>query len=109
VHVDRLNRHQRAQLFRRLDDDLRDEPRVDELVVRVDEDAPIAGAIAPRRDIGHPAAIDVRGQILGLWTGGEELEHAHSRRQLLVPIALDVAPTRLGVQLRAVHSHRLKR
>jgi hypothetical protein len=87
VHVDRLNRHQRAQVFGRLDDDLRDEPRIDELVVRVDEDAAIAGAITPRRNVCHPPAIHVGWQILGLWAGGKELEHASSRSQLPVPIA----------------------
>ena len=73
VHVDRLNRHQRAQLFGRLDDDLRDEPRVDDLVVGVDQDAAIPGAIAPRGDIGDAPAILVRWQIPGLWAGGKEL------------------------------------
>ena len=65
--------HQRAQLFGRLDDDLRDEPRVDDLVVGVDEDAAIPGAIAPRGDIGDAPAILVRWQISGLWAGGKEL------------------------------------
>ena len=86
MHVDGLDRHQGTQLFGRLDHDLRDEPRIDELVVRVDEDAAIAGAITPRRDIGNPSAILIRRQILGLWAGGKELEHARGRSHLPVPI-----------------------
>ena len=98
MHVDRLDRYQRAQLLGRLDDDLRDEPGIDELVVRVDEDPAIPGAITPRRDFGHPPPIHVRGQILGLWAGGKEFEHARSPQSASRSHLVDVAPTHFAVQ-----------
>jgi hypothetical protein len=49
VHVERLHRHERGDLARALDDDLRDEPRIEQAVVGVDEDPGAARLLAPAR------------------------------------------------------------
>ena len=59
MHVDRLDRHQGAQGLRALDDDVGEEPRIQGAVVRVDEDAPASGFLAPACDLGEAFDVEV--------------------------------------------------
>ena len=74
MHVDRLDRDQRAQGPGALDDDLRHQPGVDERVVRIDEDPPAPRPFAPA---GHPDdLVEIGPRVVAARrrAGGEDLD-----------------------------------
>ena len=79
MHVRRLNGDERAQGGGVLNDDVADKPRVDQRVVRVDEDALAAVAFAPAGDLGHRPSIEMAIDGAGHRAGGKELNHGASR------------------------------
>jgi hypothetical protein len=74
VHVGRLNRHQRAQTLGGLDDDLRDEPRIQLTVVGEDEDAFVPRVLASASELLQFANARPGLCLDGKRTGGEEGE-----------------------------------
>ena len=74
MHVYGLDGHERAEAFRGAQSELRDDPRVDEPIVGVDQHAAIAGPLAPARDLRDALRVWNLMRILGLRAGGEELQ-----------------------------------
>ena len=74
MHVDGLHGNERTQVLRPLKDELRNEPRVDQAVVCVDEDASIPCTVAPARNFGDPLEIALRILVPRLHAGGEDLD-----------------------------------
>ena len=55
--VNRLHRHQRAEALGLLKDDLGNEPRIDQRVIRVDEDSCVSKLLAPAGDVGYSLLV----------------------------------------------------
>ncbi len=82
VHVGGLNRDEGAQRAGLLQDQLSDEPGVDEAVVGVDEHPVEARVLAPARGLRHARRIRLARSVLGLRAGGEDanprIRHVHT-------------------------------
>jgi hypothetical protein len=59
MHVHGLNSHERAEALRTLDNRLRDEPGVDQAVIRIDKRALTPGFLAPARYLHNTLQISV--------------------------------------------------
>ena len=74
VHVGRLDRNKWTERFGVLDDDLGNQPRIDQGVVGVYEDAPAPGLFAPPCDIHEISDISRGVGAAGLRTGRKDLD-----------------------------------
>ena len=83
MHVNGLDRDQRAKRLSVLKDQIGDKPGVDDGVVGVNENSGAAGLFAPSGDVNDLLDITIAREILGLRAGGEDfdlrsIEDAHS-------------------------------
>src|SRR3989449_11202151 len=77
--VDRLQGGEQTQPRRALYDDVRHQPRIDEAIVGIDENAFAPDPLAPAGDIGHPADVGLSISVAGLRAGREQVESDVSR------------------------------
>src|SRR5262245_12986702 len=107
MHVDRLNRHQRAEPGGVLNDVLRHKPWIKNPIVCVDKDAFTPVRFAPFGDIDHTLEIFGGCVVAGLRAGGKDFDltlRVHWPPLLFVRSAIDYIvcnrPAECGVLLR---------
>ena len=73
MHVDRLDRHERAQRRRVLDDDVGKQPGIQETVVRIDKDPLASRLFTPARHLSDPLDVAIFGHAGRGGTGRKQI------------------------------------